>query len=174
MPPSRIALRTDYDASELRRLARRSRDNRQIRRLLALAAVYDGMSREAAAAVGGMDRQTLRDWVHRFNAEGPEGLTDRPRSGMPRRLSDAQMRELAEILETGPDLAVDGVVRWRRVDLVRVIAERFGIIYSVRTITDLLEALSFSYISGRPKHPGQEPRVLEAFKKTSRARSMPT
>lgn len=171
MPPSRIALREDYDAVDLRRLARGSRDSRRTRRLLALAAVYDGMSREAAAAVGGMDRQTLRDWVHRFNAEGPDGLTDRPRSGMPRRLSDAQMLELAGIVETGPDPAVDGVARWRRIDLQRVIEERFAVAYSERAITDLLRALSFSYISGRPKHPGQDARVLEAFKKTSPARS---
>jgi len=171
MPPSRIGLREDFDANELRRLARRSRDNRQIRRLLALAAVYDGMSREAAATVGGMDRQTLRDWVHRFNAEGPEGLTDRPRPGRERRLSDAQMMELAEIVEAGPDPAVDGVVRWRRVDLQHIIEERFGVIYSERTITDLLAALSFSHISGRPQHPEQDERVIEAFKKTSRARS---
>jgi transposase len=174
MPRSRIALRDDYDAVDLRRLARRSRDSRQTRRLLALAAVYDGMSREAAAAAGGMDRQTLRDWVHRFNAEGPDGLTDRPRSGMPRRLSEAQMRELAGIVETGPDPAVDGVVRWRRIDLKRVIEERFGVAYSERAITDLLGALSFSYISGRPQHPRQDPQVLEAFKKTSPARSRRT
>jgi transposase len=174
MPPSRITLRDDYDAGELRRLARGSRDARHTRRLLSLAAVYDGMSREAAAAVGGMDRQTLRDWVHRFNAEGPAGLRDRPRSGMPRRLSDTQMRELAGIVETGPDPAVDGVVRWRRVDLQRVIEDRFGVAYSERAITDLLKALTFSYISGRPKHPGQDTRVLEAFKKTSAARSSRT
>lgn len=173
MPPSRIALREDYDAGALRQLARRSRDNRQTRRLLALAAIYDGMSRQAAAAVGGMDRQTLRDWVHRFNAEGPDGLTDRPRPAVPRRLSEAQMRALAGIVEAGPDRAVDGVVRWRRVDLQRVIERRFGVVYSERAITDLLKALSFSYISGRPLHPGQDPRLLEAFKKTSPARSRP-
>lgn len=167
MPPSRIALREDYNAEGLRRLARRSRDNRQTRRLLALAAVYDGMSRTNAAAVGGMDRQTLRDWVLRFNAEGPDGLLDRPRSGMPRWLNDAQMRELAEIVETGPDPAADGVTRWRRVDLQRVIEERFDVVYSERAISDLLKALSFSYISGRPKHPGQDDRVIAAFKKTS-------
>ena len=167
MPPSRIALREDYNAEGLRRLARRSRDNRQTRRLLALAAVYDGMSRTDAAAVGGMDRQTLRDWVHRFNAEGPNGLLDRPRSGMPRWLSEVQMQELAEIVETGPDPGTDGVVRWRRIDLQRLIEERFGVVYSERTISDLLKALSFSYISGRPKHPGQDERVVEAFKKTS-------
>jgi len=167
MPPSRIALREDYNAEGLRRLARRSRDNRQTRRLLALAAVYDGMSRTDAAAVGGMDRQTLRDWVLRFNAEGPDGLLDRPRSGMPRWLNDAQMRELAEIVETGPDPAADDVTRWRRVDLQRVIEDRFDVVYSERAISDLLKALSFSYISGRPKHPGQDERVIEAFKKTS-------
>lgn len=166
MPPSRIALREDYDAKGLRRLARQSRNNRQTRRLLALAAVYDGMSRTDAAAVGGMDRQTLRDWVHRFNAEGPDGLLDRPRSGMPRWLSAAQMRELAEIVETGPDPATDGVTRWRRADLQRVIEERFGVVYSERAVSDLLKALSFSYISGRPKHPGQDDRVIAAFKKT--------
>ena len=78
------------------------------------------------------------------------------------------------IVETGPDPATDGVVRWRRVDLQRVIEKRFGVVHSERAITDLLKALSFSYISGRPKHPGQDPRVLETFKKTSRARSRPT
>ena len=168
--PSTVQLRDDYDAAELRTLAKGSRDPRQIRRFLALAAVYDGMSRAAAAKVGGMDRQTLRDWAHRFNAEGPEGLTDRPRAGRPRQLTDAQMEELAEIVETGPDPAVDGVVRWRRIDLKRVIEERFGVVYSERAVSDLLARLSFSYISGRPQHPRQDQRVLDGFKKTSRAR----
>ena len=131
---SSIQLRGDYDADDLRALTKRSGNSRQIRRLLALAAVYDGMSRADAARVGGMDRQTLRDWAHRFNAEGPEGLKDRPHSGRPRQLSEAQMRELAEIVETGPDPALDGVVRWRRVDLQRVIEERFGVTYSERAM----------------------------------------
>ena len=171
--PSTVQLRDDYDGAELRTLARRSRDPRQIRRLLALAAAYDGMSRAEAARVGGMDRQTLRDWAHRFNAEGPEGLTDRPRAGRPRQLSDAQMAELAEIVETGPDPATDGVVRWRRIDLKRVIEERFGVAYSERAVSDLLARLSFSCVSGRPQHPHQDRRVLDAFKKTSRAPSRP-
>ena len=166
-----VQLRDDYDAAELRRLAKRSHDNRQIRRLLALAAVYDGMSRADAAQVGVMDRQTLRDWAHRFNAEGPDGLTDRPRPGRECRLSEAQMAALAEIVETGPDPVVDGVVRWRRVDLKRVIEERFGVVYSERAISALLARLAFSHISGRPQHPAQDARVIAAFKKTSRARS---
>jgi transposase len=172
--PSTVPLRDDYDAAHLRVEAKRSRDPRQIRRLLALAAVYDGMSRAAAAKVGGMDRQTLRDWAHRFNEGGPEGLTDRARPGRPRQLTDAQMEELAEIVEIGPDPAVDGVVRWRRIDLKRVIEQRFAVVYAERTISDLLAELSFSHISGRPQHPRQDPQVLEAFKKTSRARSQPT
>ena len=169
-----VALRQDFDAATLRRLSKRCSDPRQIRRLLALGAVYDGMSRTEAARVGGMDRQTLRDWVHRFNEDGPDGLPNRLGAGRPRLLSDEQMRELSEIVETGPDQAVDGVVRWRRIDLVRVIAERFGVECSERVITDYLAELGFSHISGRPKHPGQESRVIEAFKKTSPSRLLPT
>jgi putative transposase len=172
--PSTVQLRDDYDAAQLHVLAKRSRDPRQVRRLLALAAVYAGMSRAAAAKVGGMDRQTLRDWAHRFNEAGPEGLTDRPRAGRPRQLTDAQMRELAEIVESGPDPATDGIVRWRRIDLKRVIEDRFGVVYSERAVSDLLARLSFSYISGRPQHPRQDRQVLEAFKKTSRTRWRPT
>jgi transposase len=168
---SSVQLRDDYDAGSLRDLAKRSRDPRQIRRLLALAAVYDGMSRADAAKVGGMDRQTLRDWVHRFNAAGPEGVRNRAGAGRPRRLTEVQMRELAEIVETGPDPVTDGVVRWRRIDLKRVIEERFGVIYSERAVSDLLGRLSFSYISARPQHPRQDQHVLEGFKKTSPARS---
>lgn len=166
-----VELRDDYDAAGLRELAKRIRDPRQIRRLLALAAVYDGMSRAEAAKVGGMDRQTLRDWAHRFNAAGPDGLRNRAGAGRPRRLTEVQMRELAEIVETGPDPASDGVVRWRRIDLKRVIEERFGVIYSERAISDLLARLSFSYLSARPQHPRQDQRVLEGFKKTSPVRS---
>ncbi len=168
-----IALRDDYDSVELRRLAKASVDPRQVRRLLALAAVYDGMNRTQAAKVGGMDRQTLRDWAHRFNEEGPEGLKNRPGAGRPRLLTDAQMRDLSVIVETGPDPETDGVVRWRRIDLVRVIEERFGVAYSERAISDLLAALSFSHISARPQHPKQDQQVIEAFKKTSPARSQP-
>lgn len=169
-----LALRDDFDAADLRALARQSKDTRQVRRLLALAAVYDGMSRGEAAKVGGMDRQTLRDWVHRFNEAGPAGLCNRAGAGRQRWLSPAQMAELSQIVASGPDPEADGVVRWRRIDLVQVIEARFGVVYSERAISALLEALSFSYISGRPQHPKQEERVIEAFKKTSRAPSKAT
>jgi transposase len=161
-----VPLRDDFDAGDLRRLAKSAHDPRQIRRLLALAGVYDAMSRADAARIGGMDRQTLRDWVHRFNEDGPQGLIDRKGPDRGRRLTEQQMRELAGLVETGPDLAVDGVVRWRRVDLKRVIEDRFGVVYNERTISKLLVALGFSHISARPQHPKQDERVMEAFKKT--------
>jgi len=166
-----VPIRSDFDAAALRRIAKRCTDNRQIRRLLALAAVYDGMNRTEAARVGGMDRQTLRDWVHRFNEAGPDGLRDRKGPARRRRLTEAQMRELADLVETGPDPEVDGVVRWRRIDLQRLIEERFGVTYNERTISKLLAALGFSHMSARPQHPAQDERVIEAFKKTSPTRS---
>ena len=116
---SAVKLRDDYSAVELRRLARTSQDVRRSSRLLSIAAVLDGMSRADAARIGGMDRQTLRDWVHRFNATGPDGLLNQWSPGPTPRLSPEQQRELVMIVETGPDRAVDGVVRWRRIDLMR-------------------------------------------------------
>ncbi len=171
--PKTVPLRTDYNAVNLRRLARKSRDVRQARRLLALACVCDGMSRADAAKAGGMDRQTLRDWVHRFNEEGPDGLLDR-KPERSRRLNKAQLKELAEIVETGPDPDKDGVVRWRRVDLQRLIDDRFGVVYHERTVSKLLSALGFSHISGRPQHPAQDVQIIDAFKKTSPKPSLPT
>lgn len=167
---SAIEMRTDYSAAELRRLAKSSRDSKQSRRLLSLAAVLDGMSREDAAKIGGMDRQTLRDWVHRFNELGPDGLKDAWNGGPQPRLSPAQKAELAVIVETGPDPSVDGVVRWRRVDLQKLIKERFGVDYHERYVGTLLKELGFAHISARPRHPGQDGEIVEAYKKTSRAR----
>jgi transposase len=168
--PAAVKLRDDYSAEELRAVARRSKDVNQSRRLLSLAAVRDGMDRGEAAKIGGMDRQTLRDWVHRFNAAGPDGLFDNWTDGPTPRLSPDQRAELAKIVETGPDRKVDGVVRWRRIDLKRVIAERFGVDYHARYVGKLLKKLGFSHMSARPRHPAQDARIIEAFKKTSRAR----
>jgi transposase len=168
--PSALKIRDDYSAVELRKLAKRSDDNNQARRLLSLAAVIDGMDRTDAARIGGMDRQTLRDWVLRFNEFGPDGLLDRHGGGTPPRLSPEQKAEFVAIVETGPDLARDGVVRWRRVDLQRVIKERFGVDYHERYVGVLLVEMGFSHISARPRHPAQKPEVIEAFKKTSRMR----
>ena len=168
--PSAVSLRTDFSAGELRRLAARTKHVNQSRRLLSLAAVLDGMSRTEAARVGGMDRQTLRDWVHRFNEHGPEGLKDAWSKGNPPRLSPEQQAELAHFVETGPDRAVHGVVRWRRIDLQHLIAERFGVAYHERTVGKILHQLGFSHISARPRHPAQDERVVTEFKKISRPR----
>jgi transposase len=168
--PATVKIRTDFSAIELRRLAASSKDANQSRRLLSLAGVLDGMGRAEAARIGGMDRQTLRDWVHRFNAQGPEGLKDIRSKGHPPRLGPEQLAALAEIVETGPDREKDGVVRWRRIDLKRVVEERFGVVYHERTIGKLLKMLGFSHISARPRHPGQKAETIAAFKKTSARR----
>ncbi len=121
-----------------------------------------------------MDGQTLRDWVHRFNASGPDGLTNAKGACRPRLLNDKRMRELSQIVETGPDWENDGVIRWRRIDLVRVIEDRFGVQCCERVVSDYLAQLDFSNISGRPQHPGQDAGVIEAFKMTSPIRSQLT
>ena len=166
-----VPLRDDFSAQDVRKLAARTKDANQSRRLLAIAAVYDGMNRTDAARIGSMDRQTLRDWVHRFNLQGPEGLHDRWTDGPARKLSAGQMVELAAIVETGPDLEKDGVMRWRRIDLKAVIEERFGIVYTVRSVSRILHDLGFSRKSARPRHPDRE--TVEAFKKISRPYWLP-
>jgi len=173
MPPP-LPLRSDFEANQVRRLATQCRDAKQSRRLLSIAAVYDGMDRGSAAKIGGMDRQTLRDWVIRFNKLGAAGLVDIKSEGSRRRLNDEQMKELAILVEAGPDLEVHGVVRWRCRDLVDVIEKQFGVTYKERAVGYLLKALNFSHISGRPKHPAQNARVIDGFKKTSPSRSQPT
>lgn len=162
-----IRISGSWTASELRRLAASSKHAKESRRLLSLAAVLDGMNRTEAARIGGMDRQTLRDWVHRFNERGLESLKDDLAREKPRRLNEAQQAELAQLVEASPDRAVHGVVRWRRVDLQKLIAERFGVIYHERTIGKVLKDLGFSHISARRRHPGQKPEVMAVYKKDS-------
>ena len=121
--------------------------------MLALALVLEGHSREEAARAAGMDRQTLRDWVHRYNAEGLAGLRDRPRSGPKPRLTPEQMAELETVVEQGPDPDRDGVVRWRRVDLQALIKARFDVRLHERSVGKVLRRLGFARLSVRPKHP---------------------
>ena len=168
--PRTVEIKPSHTPSQLRRLAASSKDANQSRRLLSMAAALDGMSRAEAAKIGGMDRQTLRDWVHRFNDTGPDGLRDAWNGGPEPRLSAVQKAELAGIVETGPDRAIDGVVRWRRVDLQKLIKQRFGVAYHERYVGTLLKELGFSHISARPRHPAQDGGIVEAYKKTSRAR----
>lgn len=161
-----IPLRMDYDGASVRASARLAGEAQQVRRLLAIAAVYDGLDRATAARLGGMDRQTLRDWVHRFNEEGPEGVVDRKAPGAARRLTACEEAELAALVEAGPELDRDGVVRWRCVDLKALIRQRWGVDYHERTIGKLLARLGFSHISARPRHYEQDPELIEAFKKS--------
>lgn len=169
--------RLDMSVTELRSVAKRLSDNRQARRVLAIAMVLDGFSREDAAQACGMDRQTLRDWVHRYNEAGLEGLTDRGRCGRPASLTDAERAELAGWVDEGADLARDGVVRFRRVDLRDRIAGRFGVHLHERSVGKLLRQLGFRHLSVRPLHPQTDLAAQEAFKKTLpswSARRLPT
>jgi transposase len=150
---------------ELRAAAVRADDPHVARRALAIAMAMDGYPRTSAAELCGMDRQTLRDWVHRFNAEGLDGLADRPRSGRPASLSAAQQKEVEAWVEAGPDVGTDGVVRWRRSDLSKRITERFGVTLNVRTVGKLLRRLDFRRISVRPQHPHSDEMAQEAYKK---------
>jgi transposase len=162
-----IAVRTDYTAGEVRRLATRAKDAAQARRLVAIAAVLDGASRTEAAKIGGMDRQTLRDWVLRFNDQGPDGLINIPSPGVPPKLDASHRAFLAKIAEEGPIPAIHGVVRWRACDLIMRLYEEFGISVSDDTIYRALKDLGFSHVSVRPKAYKQDPEAVEAFKKTS-------
>ena len=151
----------------MKRLARESRDADQTRRLLALAVIYDGGSRAEAAETGGVGRQIVRDWVERFNAEGPGGLISRKPPGSPPKLDEAQRAALVRIVESGPIPARDGVVRWRLIDLAAWVWEEFGISVSEATMSRELKALGFGKLSARPRHHAQNEEAIAAFKKTS-------
>ena len=160
--------RADLSAADLRREAARTRDAKAARRMLAIALVLEGCSRAAAAETCGMDRQTLRDWVHRYNAEGLAGLRDRPGRPGPRpRLLPAQEAEVERWVEAGPDPARHDVVRWRRVDLRDRIERRFGVHLHERTVGRLLHRLAFRRLSVRPRHPECDPAAQEAFRGAS-------
>jgi transposase len=160
-------IRLDLSAGDLRRAAARSTDAAAARRMLALAMVLEGCPRREAAERAGMDRQTLRDWVHRYNAEGLAGLSDRSHPGPEPRLSEAEMKELEAIVVAGPDPALDGVVRWRRIDLQALIKRRFEVEYHERSVGKLLHRLDLRRLSVRAQHPSSAPAAQEAFKKTS-------
>ncbi len=159
--------RKELTALELRAAAGKTRDARAARRMLAIALVLEGVDRATAAQTCGMDRQTLRDWVRRYNAEGLAGLVNRTVPHRPRRLAPEQLVELAAWVEAGPDPARDGVVRWRRRDLQRRIAATFGVELHERSVGKQLAALGFRRLSVRPQHPKSDPEAQAAFKKTS-------
>ena len=163
--------RLSMSATELRREAARLKDALAARRLLAIALVLEGSDRTHAAEACGMDRQTLRDWVHRYNAEGVEGLCNRKSAGPTPRLGPEQKAKLAELVEAGPDPDKDGVVRWRGIDLKRKIEDLFGVTMHERTVGKLLAGLGYVRLSTRPQHPESDPEAQEDFKKVSPKRS---
>lgn len=158
--------RLELSAADLRDAAAGTADAKAARRMLAIALVLEGWSRHAAAEACAMDRQTLCDWVHRFNASGLDGLYDRPRRNGPSpRLSAEQRAKLAEWVEQGPELERDGVVRWRCIDLQQRIKREFTIEYHESTVGKLLRRLHFTRLQPRPYHPKKDAAAQEAFKK---------
>jgi len=159
-----VVTRTEHTAADLRRLAGQSDDAAMARRWLALAMILDGCKREDAARLAGMDRQALRDWVHRYNADGVPGLANRHGGGVARRLSAEQEAEVAGWMRTGPDLTKDKVVRWRCADIQARIAELFGVALHERSIGKLLHRLRFSHVSTRLRHPKADVAAQASFR----------
>jgi len=165
--------RSDYTSAELRALSGRCLDGARVRRLLALALVLDGHSRTEAATLSGMDRQTLRDWVRRYNAEGVGGLKSRLSPGRAPALSEQQMAELRDLVIQGPDPAIYKVVRWRCVDLKAEVARRFFVEVHENTIGRWLHELGLTRPQPRPYHPKKAAEAEAVFKKTSPIWSQP-
>lgn len=163
--------RLDLSVVELRKAAKREKNALVARRILAIALVLNGGDRKSAAEACGMDRQTLRDWVHHYNREGLDGLRERRKGNRKSPLTPELEPAFAALVEQGPDLEVDGVVRWRRVDLQRVLKQRFGIEVKERVVGNYLARLGYRRLSVRPQHPDADLEAQEAFKKTSRKSS---
>ncbi len=161
-----VPLRSDFDADALRGIARKTKDGPQARRLLALAAIYEGASRTEAARIGGVTGQIVRDWVVKFNAHGPDGLIDRKPPGQPSKLTDAHRAALVARVDAGPIPAVHGVVRWRLVDLIQWVWEEFRISISKQTLSRELRALDYRKLSARPRHHAKSEAAVIALKKT--------
>jgi transposase len=159
--------RTEHTAAELRRLSNRCSDGAQVRRILAIAMILDGRSRTEAAELNGMDRQTLRDWAHRYNNAGIDGLVSRRSPGRSPVLTDQQRAELLAIVLAGPDPDINGVVRWRCSDLKAEVSRRFSVDVHENTIGRWLHELGLTRLQPRPYHPKKDPEAELAFKKTS-------
>ena len=159
--------RLDLSASELRQASARSKNASAARRMLALALVMEGTDRTTAARSCGMDRQTLRHWVHRYNTDGLSGLENKPLPGRPSKLTAEQKQGLVALVEAGPQAGKDKVVRWRRADLRDRLEQDFGLVLHERTVGKLLDALGYRRLSVRPFNPKTDPVAQEVFKKTS-------
>jgi transposase len=163
-----IPLRRDFDAAALRSVAKKTKDAAQARRLLALAAIYEGAMRTEAAKIGDVTLQIVRDWVVKFNAHGPDGLIDRKAPGQPPKLNDAHRAALMKMIEDGPTPVIHGVVRWRIVDLCQWVFEEFRIAIAEQTMSRELRKMGLRKLSARPRHHAQAEGAIENFKKVSR------
>jgi transposase len=132
-----------------------------------LASIYDGATRTEAARIGGVTLQIVRDWVLKFNTQGPDGLIDRKAPGQPSRLDDTHRAALAAIIEKGPTPAIHGVVRWRIVDLCQWLFEEFRVSVAKQTLSRELRAMGYRKLSARPRHHAQDADAIASFKKTS-------
>lgn len=162
-----VPLRSDFDAEGVRALAKGARDPAQTRRLLALSAIYAGGTRSAAAALGGVGLQTVRDWVVAFNAYGPDGLIGGKAPGARPRLTAEQREVLRALVEQGPRPSAHGVVRWRLVDLAQILFQDHGVSVSEQTLSRVLRAMGYRKLSARPRHHAQDPDAIPVFKKAS-------
>jgi transposase len=161
--------RLDRTVSQLRKFASKCGDGAQVRRLLALALVLEGRSRKEAAEQSGMDRQTLSDWVHRYNATGVDGLKSGHGPGTPPLLNEEQKAELKALVVTGPDPVTDRIIRWRCLDLQEEVARRFSVRVHESTIGKWLRQFRLTRLQPRPCHPKTDLAAQETFKKTSLA-----
>ncbi len=161
-----LTIRRDRTPAVLRKLAKAESNTRVARRILAIANALSGMSRKEAAEAAGMDRQTLRDWVIRYNAHGPDGLYDCWSDGRPPRLDPEEQAELMRIVLAGPDPEADGLSAFTREDLVGICETRFGKSFHPASMGRLLKRLGFSRQKARPSHPKKDPAAAEAFKKS--------
>ena len=161
-----LSSRRDRTPVVLRRLAKAQSSTRVARRILAIANALDGMSREEAARSAGMDRQTLRDWVIRYNEHGVGGLCDQWSGGRPPKLLPEEKARLVEIVLAGPDPESSGISAFTRDDLVAICEERFGKRLAATSMGRILRGLGLSRQKARPSHPEKDLAAQAAFKKS--------
>lgn len=164
----RLLICTEFSPEELRRRSRAADDRRAGLRMLAIANAMEGMSRREAARLADMSDQALVDAIKRYNAEGIDGLYDKPRSGRPAKMTDAQREELHAIVIAGPDIEAEGTSAYTREDLCAIARQKWGVEYAVTSMGRTLRKLKLSRQKTRSSHPKKDPAAAEAFKKGSR------
>jgi transposase len=160
-----IEIAAHHSAAELRKLAKGDRPASMVKRMLAVANALDGMDRKSAAGAAGLDRQALTDAIKRYNAEGIEGLRDRPRTGRPRHLTAAQEKALAETIVEGPEPETDGISAFTLDDLCALVEKRYARTYTDRGMSKVIKRLGFSRQKARPHHPEKDDAAQAAFKR---------